>query len=208
MLFTNLSKPIATLFILLMLSGCAAWLKPELQHSLIDIEAGDYRLDPEHAVLLFKVDHMGFSKFVGRFNSFNAELNYVPEDITRSSLEATVDMTSVDVNNEKFERALNGSFWLNTKRYPQAYFKTVSAQQLSPQQLRFEGELTFLGETRTIYVDVNVNGAANNLLTSKYTIGFSATAEFNRSDFGLDTFIPTVGDTIELEIHAEFQEGD
>lgn len=206
MSFTNLLFRITPFLLVLVLSGCAAWLKPDLQRTITQIESGNYSLDPEHAVLLFKIDHMGFSKFVGRFNTFDANLNYVPEDITQSSLEAIVDMTSVDVNNDKFERALNGSFWLNTKQHPKAHFKTVAAEQMSPEQLRFEGELTFLGVTKTIYVDVTVNGAANNLLTNKYTIGFSASAAFKRSEFGLDTFIPTVGDDIELEIHAEFQQ--
>lgn len=196
---------LTSLFLVLLTSGCAAWLKPSLEQSLQAIERGEYSLDPAHATLLFKVDHMGFSKFVGRFNRFDAQLNFDPMTPTNSSLEATVDMTSVDVNNDKFERALNGSFWLNTQRYSQAHFKTVSAQETGPQQLRFEGELTFLGLTKPVFLDVKVNGAADNLLSGKYTLGFSASTTFKRSDFGLGTYIPTVGDEIELEIHAEFQ---
>ena len=193
---------------MVLVSGCAAWLKPTLEQSLVAIDRGEYQLDAAHATLLFKVDHMGFSTFVGRFNHFDAQLNFDPDTPTRSSLEATVDMTSVDVNNAKFEKALNGSFWLNTKQFPQAYFKTESAQEIAPQHLRFKGNLTFLGTTKAIYVDVHVKGAADNLLTGRYTLGFSASATFKRSDFGLSTFIPTVGDDIELEIHAEFQHQD
>lgn len=193
---------------LMLLQGCASWLKPELEYNVIAMEPGNYSLDTDHASLLFKVDHMGFSTFVGRFNQFDAQLNFNAAKPTQSSLQATVDMTSVDVNNEKFEKALKGSFWLNTKKYPQAYFETTSAQQISEQVLRFKGNLTFLGVTKPIFVDVTINGAADNLVSGKYTIGFSALATFKRSEFGLSTFIPTVGDDIELEIHAEFQQRD
>ena len=148
---------------------------------------------------------MGFSKFVGRFNNFDANLVWDPEAVEKSSLEATVEMSSVDINNEKFERALKGKFWFNSETYPQAYFKTTSAILIDAQNINFTGELTFLGVTAPIELNVSVNGAANNLLTRKYTLGFSAKTVFSRSVFGLDNYIPAVGDDIELEIHAEFQ---
>lgn len=186
-------------------SGCASLLKPKLEQKLVDIQPGEYSLDKSHSTVLFKIDHMGFSKFVGRFNRFEASLNYDPVTIENSTLEATVEMSSVDVNNEKFERALRGKFWFQTERYPQAYFKTLSAKKITEQEILFEGELTFLGQTNMIGVTVLVNGAANNILTGKYTLGFEASAQFLRSEFGLDRYIPSVGDTVALEIHAEFQ---
>ncbi len=191
--------------LLLILSGCSTLIKPKLKQDLVEIREGEYQLDKSHSTVLFKIDHMGFSKFVGRFNHFESTLNFDPENFENSTLEAVVDMTTVDVNNEKFERALKGRFWFDTENYPQAYFKTVSATKTNDQEVVFQGELTFLGKTQIIDVIVHVNGAANNLLTGKYTLGFSAEARFLRSDFGLDRYIPTVGDEVELEIHAEFQ---
>lgn len=192
-------------FAVMALSACASLLKPTLEQSLVDIKPGDYSLDKKHATILFKVDHMGFSKFVGRFNVFDASLVWNPEAPETSSLEAIVDMRSVDINNEKFERALKGKFWFNSEVYPQAVFKTISATLVDAQHLKFMGELTFLGVTAPIELDVKVRGAATNLLTTKYTLGFSASTVFSRSIFGLDNYIPAVGDDIELEIHAEFQ---
>lgn len=190
---------------LLNLSGCASLLKPKLKQDLIEIQQGEYLLDKSHSTVLFKIDHMGFSKFVGRFNSFESNLSFDPDNIENSTLEAVVDMRTVDVNNEKFERALKGRFWFDSENYPQAHFKTLSAKKINEQNIVFQGELTFLGQTKLIDVTVHVNGAANNLLTGKYTLGFSAEARFLRSDFGLDRYIPSVGDEVELEIHAEFQ---
>ncbi|MFL0804510.1 MAG: YceI family protein [Agarilytica sp.] len=187
-------------------SGCASLLKPKLKQHLVDIKAGNYQLDPNHSTVLFKIDHMGFSKFIGRFNQFQARLTFDPEVIENSRLEAVVDMTSVDVNNEKFERALKGRFWFDSEHYPQAIFKTTSATKVGEGQLLFLGDLTFLGITEEIELHVKVNGAANNMISGKYTMGFSASASFSRSAFGLDRYVPTVGDLVELEIHAEFQQ--
>lgn len=205
--FFNTSRVPLILVLLLSLifaNSCASLLKPNLSQEIVDIKPGNYALDTDHATILFKIDHLGFSKFVGRFNQFQASLDFDPEVVENSKLEATVDMTSVDVNNEKFERALNGSFWFNTKKFPQAYFKTLGAHKLDNNLIRFSGELTFLGVTQPINLDVTVNGAATNLISGEYTLGFSASTTFKRSDFGLDTYIPTVGDEVELEIHTEF----
>lgn len=186
------------------LLGCAGLIKPKLTPALVALKPGDYQLDPEHTAVLFKVDHMGYSKFVGRFNQVQASLYWDAESIERSRLEAVVDMASVDVNNEKFERALKGKFWFDTKNYPQAIFKTRSAERLTDDTLRFQGDLMFMGVTKIVDVDVVFNGAATNWVTGKYTLGFSASSTILRSDFGLDRFVPAVGDEVELEIHAEF----
>ncbi len=188
------------------ISGCASLLKPKLKQRLVDIKQGNYQLDPNHSTLLFKIDHMGFSKFVGRFNLFQASLVFDPLVIENSRLEAVVDMTSVDVNNAKFERALKGRFWFDSENYPQGVFRTTSATKVGEGQLKFLGDLTFLGVTKEIELDVKVNGAANNMISGKYTLGFSASVSFSRSEFGLDRYVPAVGDLVELEIHAEFQQ--
>lgn len=188
-----------------LLSSCMSLLTPKLKQDLKLIKDGEYVLDKAHTTVLFKLDHMGFSTFVGRFNSFDASLNFDPIDIEKSSLEATIEMTSVDVNNENFERSLKGRFWFDTENFPQAYFKTTSAKKTTDQDIEFQGDLTFLGETQPMVLDVHINGAANNLISGKYTLGFSASTRFLRSDFGLGQYLPTIGDKIELEIHAEFQ---
>lgn len=196
-----------TIIILLvgLLNACASLLKPELETELVELKAGQYTIDKNHATVLFKIDHMGFSKFIGRFNDFDATLDFDADNIANSRLEAVVNMASVDVNNQNFEETLRGAGWFNTRAYPQAFFKTTSVKNISDGSADFEGDLTFLGVTRPITISVYFNGGATNFLTYKYTIGFSATSTFKRSEFGLDRYIPTVGDEIELEVHAEFQ---
>lgn len=191
--------------IFMTLSGCSTWLRPTLEQKVVEIKPGNYQLDPAHTAVIFKVDHMGFSKFVGRFNEVSATLDFNAEQIELSSLQAIVNVASIDVNNAGLEESLRGRFWLDTERFPQAVFQTTSAQPISDKVVRFQGDLTLMGATHPITVDVTINGAATNRINGKYTMGFSAQAQFARSQFGLDQYLGVVGDNIELEIHSEFQ---
>ncbi len=197
-------QPLLVVFLLFFTSACASWLQPTLQQDIIKIEAGEYLLDKDHAALLFKINHMGFSSYVGRFNDFEVSLDFDPTKIENSQVEALINMRSINVNNPAFAETLEGTAWLNTNNFPQAIFRSVSVEKIDNQQILVQGELTFLGITKVVTMDVKLNGAANNPLTRKYTLGFAANLRFKRSDFGLNKFIPVVGDEVNIEIHSEF----
>lgn len=186
-------------------ASCASLIQPNLDTGIASLKAGEYKVDPMHTSILFKVNHLGFSKYVGRFNDFEASLDFSAEKFADARLTARVDMASVDVNSEKFENTLKGASWLDVEKHPYASFQTTSAKLIDENRAIFNGNMTFLGRTSPIQIDIKFNGGGVNLLTSSYTIGFEAHTNFNRSDFGLDKFIPAIGDQIELEIHAEFK---
>jgi polyisoprenoid-binding protein YceI len=190
---------------LVLISSCVSWLQPTLKQEIVEIKAGEYKLDKEHAALLFKINHMGFSSYVGRFNEFDVSLDFDPNNIENSSIEAVIDMRSIDVNNPAFATALIGKAWLDTPNFPQAVFRSLSVQKIESETLRVNGELTFLGLTNPVTLNVKLNGAANNPLTRIYTLGFTANLNFKRSDFGLKKFIPLVSDEVAIEIQSEFQ---
>ncbi len=191
------------------LVSCDRLLTPGFQTEVTALRSGQYTLDKDHASLLFKIDHLGFSSYIGRFNDFDATLDFDPENVENSSLEVVVNTASIDVNNESFAEDLRGSDWFNTENFPQAIFRTTSfVQATSENSFVFEGDLTLLGNTAPVTLTVNSNGGGRNFLTRSYTLGFSASASFKRSDFGLDNLVAFgVGDDITLEIHVEFQEG-
>jgi polyisoprenoid-binding protein YceI len=191
--------------ILFLTSSCISLLQPTLNQDIAEIQAGEYKLDKDHAALLFKINHMGFSSYVGRFNVFDVSLDFDPNNIENSRIEAIVDMGSIDVNHPDFAATLNGEVWLDTQRFPQAIFRSLSVEKSTKEKLLVRGELTFLGKTKAVTMVAKLNGAANNPLTRQYTLGFAANLRFKRSDFGLKKFIPVVGDEVEIEIHSEFQ---
>lgn len=204
---TNILQRVALLFVFAgLLVSCDRILTPGFETSVQDLRGGQYRLDKDHAILLWKINHLGFSSYIGRFNDFDASLDFDPENIENASVEVIVETASLDVNNPPFEDDLRGSSWFNVEQFPQAVFRTTSfVEQLSDDTFVFRGDLTLLDTTAPIDLTVTFNGGGNNFLTRSYTLGFSASAKFNRSDFGLNNLVRFgIGDEIELEIHVEF----
>ena len=89
--------------IVVAIAACSSLLTPNVTTGITELRVGEYRLDEQHATLLFKVNHMGLSTFVGRFNEFDASLDFDPKRIENSRLEAVVQTTSIDVNDPEFE---------------------------------------------------------------------------------------------------------
>ncbi|EWH11424.1 YceI-like domain-containing protein [Catenovulum agarivorans DS-2] len=206
--FTKISRTLFCAGSLLLLNSCSSVLElvqPNLATDMSVFKSGEFQLDTAHSSLIFKVKHMGLSYFVGRFNQFDANLAFNADQPEQAKLGAVVDMASLDVVDDDFEQTIKSDDWLNTAQFPKAYFETTTATQINSETLLFDGNLTFLDVTNPVKVEVKFNGAGTNLLTYSYTIGFSANMTFNRSDFGLDKYIPTVGDQILIEVEAEFQ---
>ena len=190
-----------------LLSACDRILTPDFETDIQELGSGNYTLDPDHATILFKINLLGFSSFIGRFNDFDAVLDFDPEHIGNSSLEVIVDTASIDINNPEFAEELRGASWFNTEAFPQAVFRTTSLIAQHDNNFTFARDPTLLGTTAPIQIEVDFHGGGRNFLTRKNTLGFSAKVEFQRSVFGLDNLVPFgVGDDIELEIHVEFQE--
>lgn len=189
----------------LAVSGCGYFLQPDVKQGMINLEQGSYQLDPRHTTVLFKINHMGLSTFIGRFNQVEASLDYDPKNPAAAKLSAIIYTASIDVNNPDFAETLTGSGWLDSKRFPQALFVTESVELVDGNKARFKGDLTLRGIAVPVILDIHFNGGADNLLTGRYTLGFSAHSRFKRSQFGIDQFIPAIGDDVEIEVHAEFQ---
>lgn len=192
----------------LVLVSCDRLLTPDQTTEIAELRSGAYALDTDHAALLFKINHLGFSTFIGRFTDFNATLDFDPENIENSSLEVIVNMASIDVNLQEFEEELRGGNWLDAETYPQAVYRTTSlVESTGENTFVFGGDLTFHGVTAPVNLEVIFHGGGRNFLTRSYTLGFSASAKFLRSEFGVDRFTSFgVGDEIELEIHVEFMD--
>jgi len=188
--------------------SCDRLLTPDQTTEITELRSGAYALDTDHAALLFKLNHLGFSTFLGRFTDFDATLDFDPENIENSSMEVVVNMASINVNLPEFEEELRGGNWLDTETYPQAVYRTTSFLEFtSENSFVFAGDLTFHGVTAPVNLEISFHGGGRNFLTRSYTVGFSATARFLRSDFGVDRFTSFgVGDEIELEIHVEFMD--
>lgn len=203
-----MKKPIKSIFPLLLvftLSACVSLITPKVQSDVTQLRSGQYQLDTRHTALIFKIRHLGLSTYVGRFNEVSATLDFDPQNLAATKLEAIIDMASLEINDPDLAQRLMGRTWFNQKQFPTATFKTLNVTPINDTEFEFVGTLNFRGVEKPLAVRAKFNGGANNLLTGKYTLGFDATASFLRSDFGMKAFIPIVGDEIKLEAFAEFQ---
>ncbi len=190
---------------LLLLSACAQLVRPGYSTERVALKPGSYTLDPAHTAVLFKVDHFGLSKYIGRFNHVEASLEFDPDNLENTQLHAIVYTSSIDVGDADFSKTLSGSDWFNSSEHPQAVLTADSVQFAEGGNVVFAGSLAMLGVQQAVDINVQFNGGADNRLTGYYTIGFSAAAVIRRSQFGMDKHLGLVGDEVELEIHAEFQ---
>jgi len=190
-----------------LLVSCDRLLTPDFNTEITELRAGQYTIDSDHASVLWKINHLGFSTFIGRFNDIEASLDFDPENIENSSVEVIINTAGLDINNPEFAEELRGSNWFDVENFPQAVYRTTSFLESNENTFVFEGELTLLGVTAPVTLNVVFNGGGRNFLTRKYTLGFSGSANFQRSVFGLSRFTSFgVGDDINLEIHIEFQD--
>lgn len=191
--------------LLMSVSTCARFVTGGYSESLQSIQPGKYLLDPAHSSVLFKVGHLGLSEYVGRFNRFEASLEYDLDGSSAARLQAIVDTASIDVNNPAFAKTLRGSGWLDTDRYPRALLRVDGLPRLQDGALVYQGTLDWRGVVQPLQLRVVFNAAAQNRLTGRFTLGFAASTEISRQAFGITRAAGLVGDSVALEIHAEFQ---
>ncbi len=189
------------------LGACASIVRPNYSQVLAELRPGDYRLDPEHAYVTFRVDHLGLSKIVGRFNVVAGSLDFDPDNIEQMALQGIIESSSIDVNNEGLEDQLQDSSWFASEQYPQITFTSTSVSQSTEDgALLITGDLNLKGVSKPITLQAQFNGGADNILTGKYTLGFTATTTIQRSDFGMKAFAALIGNEVSVELHGEFQQ--
>ena len=192
------------------LASCTALrvLTHDTTTDLSRLESGNYEIDPNHVSVIFKIDHFGFSSYVGRFNSVNAALDFDPATPAESVLNVVIDTASVDSRNAFIDAQLKGPAMFDAAKHPEITFVSTKTEPGGGDTARVTGDLTLAGATHPVILEIVLNGAGSNPLTRAETLGFSAKAVFRRSEFGLSAWIPAVGDTVSVEIEAEFVRRD
>ncbi len=128
----------------------------------IEAPAGTYTLDRNHASLIFRVNHLGFSRHTARFARFDARLEFDPADPAASSVTATIDPSSIETDNPDptldFDHQLQNQDWLSTAQFPQMTFHSTGLELTGPNTARMTGELDLHGVTRPVTLAVTFNG--------------------------------------------------
>lgn len=163
-----------------------------------------YGAEPVHSTVVFAIDHLGYSQSIGRFRVREMDLRFDPERWAESSVEAVIDIGSLDLADAGWNRTMLGRRWFRVEDFPEARFRSTRVTPTGEQTADIEGELTLLGVTRPVTLQARLNRIGSNLYAGgRLWIGFSATATLSRSAFGMDADPKVVGDAVELRIEIE-----
>ncbi|HYA66152.1 MAG TPA: YceI family protein [Burkholderiaceae bacterium] len=161
----------------------------------------NFDLDPAHTYPSFEINHLGYSVMRGTFTSTNGSLNYDEEQRT-GSVQATIDAASVFTGFAKRDEHLRSKDFFNVEKYPTLSFSSLSFRLESDKPVAVPGTLTMLGVTKPVSLQVQPTrcGARPD---KKYVCGAIITSQIKRSDWGMNAFVPFVGDDVKIAIEVE-----
>ncbi|HLG69632.1 MAG TPA: YceI family protein [Chloroflexota bacterium] len=168
--------------------------------------AGTWNVDPVHSDVSFSVRHMMVSKVRGRFTKFEGTIR-TGGDFLASSVEASIDLNSIDTNNEQRDAHIRSADFFEVEKFPTMSFQSRSIREHGDGYV-MDGELTLHGVTRPVELNLEVNGFSKDPYGGMRA-GFSASTEINRKDFGIEFNMPmdgggvVVGDKIQIALEIE-----
>ncbi|CAO3452302.1 YceI family protein [Azospirillum sp.] len=162
-----------------------------------------YKIDPAHTAVAFIVNHIGFSNVIGRFNTVGGDISFDKDAVEKSTVNVTIDSTSIDTNHAKRDEHLRSPDFFNAKEFPKLTFKSTKIEKTGDKTGKLHGDLTMLGVTKPVVLDITFNKDGVSPASKLETAGFSARGTVKRTDFGMKYGAPAVGDDIQLLIEIE-----
>lgn len=162
-----------------------------------------FKLDPVHCMVNFRVHHMGAGMFWGRFNEVTGTMTASEDGAAGPAFDVTVSAESIDTGTEKLDRTLMGPNFFDSKEFPKIRFKSTSSEAAGEGKWKMTGDMTLLGVTKTITVEVEQTGLVGNPVMKK--AGFETTFTIKRSDYGMDWGVENgaLGNEVRLVVSLE-----
>jgi polyisoprenoid-binding protein YceI len=169
------------------------------------VKAGRYRLDTAHGKITWSLSHLGYSTYYGQFTDVTGELTLDPKAPAQSRLSVKIATGSVNALHEKLNAHLKAPDFLSVEAFPEATFISTSVEPTSPTTARVNGTLTLRGVAKPVSFDATFNQAGPHAVDKLYTVGFDGWAVIKRSEFGVNAFLPVLGDEVALRLEGEFK---
>ncbi|MBY0568517.1 MAG: YceI family protein [Hyphomonadaceae bacterium] len=161
-----------------------------------------YALDPAHTQVAFSIDRFGFNRVLGQFDTVEGQLILDEANPANSSVRATVQIASVSSGNATRDEHLRGARWFNAEQFATMSFESTSVRLISDTRAEVTGNLTLLGQTHPLVLDVTLNRIADSPNNNRRTAGFSATGTLDRTQWGLATAAGMIGNNVTISIEA------
>ncbi|MEM1026340.1 MAG: YceI family protein [Myxococcota bacterium] len=171
----------------------------------------EWALDAAHADVAFSVTHLAISEVTGKFKAVSGSMHFDEANIAESSVEVTVDLSSVDTGQAKRDGHLQSADFFNVEKNPSMTFKSTKVKRAGKGKLKVTGDLTLHGVTKSVVLDVvGPSQATKNPFSGNTHRAFTATGTIDRRDFGLtwnkalESGGVVVGHEVRIRISAEF----
>lgn len=168
-----------------------------------------WSVDNSHSNVKFTVTHLVVSEVDGSFRTYNGSIESTKADFDGAAINFTVDVNSVNTDNEMRDKHLKADDFFNAEKYPQMSFKSTSFKKTADKKYTLEGDLTIRDVTKRVKFDVYFGGIMKDPYGNTKA-GFKATSKISRKEFKL-TWNPmteaggaVVGDEVEVKLNLEF----
>lgn len=163
--------------------------------------AADYKIDPTHTFVEFRIQHLGYSWLYGRFDKISGHFSHDPAKASASTFNIEIDPASIDTNHAERDKHLRGKDFLNVNKFPKSTFKSTSFTGNATEGV-LEGLLTLHGVSKTIKIDVKKVGEGKDPWKG-YRAGFIGTTKLALKDFGITYNLGPASEVMELELGIE-----
>lgn len=169
--------------------------------------------DPDHTEVLVEWNHAGFSMQTAKFEKVEGALEFTPGDVANASADFSVIVSSITTGVEQFDADLMSPNFFDAETYPTIRFVSTSVEQTGDMTVRATGDLTIKDVTKPATFDITVHQMGEHPVGQFFDyykgewLGMTATTSINRSEFGVDAFIPVGSDQIDITINTEMRAG-
>jgi polyisoprenoid-binding protein YceI len=171
--------------------------------------SSEWRIDPQHSSTQFAVKHLMISTVRGEFHGVTGTANWDDQDITKSTVDVTIDAATVETREPRRNAHLKSPDFFDVAKYPAITFKSKKVEQAAPGKIKITGDLTIHGVTKEVVLDVDGPTPPIRDPWGNSRAAISATTKVNRQDFGvkwnanLDGGGVVVGDDVNITIDVE-----
>ena len=164
--------------------------------------ADTYKLDASHTAITWHISHFGFSNPSGKFMNVDGTLVLDQANPAASKVNVTIPVGDIDSGVPLLDEHLKSDKFFDVAQFPTATFASNKVDVTGKDTAIVHGSLTLHGVTKPVDLKVKLNKLGTNMM-NKPTAGFTATAMLKRSDFGMTTYLPGLGDDVTIDIESE-----